>query len=345
MELKLHHPRAIRRDVRIFVTGATGFLGGRLAKRLRAAGHEVNALVRDPARARGLAGEGVDLHRGDVTDAPSVRSAMSGCDALFHMAAIYKVGVRDPGPMERTNVGGTRVVLEAMRDLGLQKGVYTSTLAVFSDTRGKVPDETYRFVGKHVSAYDRTKWEAHYQVARPMAEAGLPLVTVMPGVVYGPGDTSQLRPVVVQQLKGKLRAVPKLAGACFAHVDDIAEGHMLALDKGRAGEDYIIAGAPRRFVEFFEVAARMAGVPAPRIHPGRGTVRFLAALAALREKFGEVPPERTAEYLRVNSGLTYYGDNAKARGEWGYAPRTIEEGLPETVEHEMRLLGMSPPPA
>jgi nucleoside-diphosphate-sugar epimerase len=314
-----------------------------MAGRLRAAGHEVVALVRDPARASSLEADGIVLAGGDINDGASVRAAMEGCDALVHMAAIYKVGVRDPSQMERANVGGTRTVLEAMRDLGLTRGVYTSTLAVFSDTRGRVPDESYRFTGRHLSSYDRTKAQAHYEVARPMAEAGLPLVTVMPGVVYGPGDTSQLRPALVQYLQGELRALPKRQGVCWGFIDDTVEGHLLALLKGRPGQEYIIAGPPHRFVEAFDTASRITGVPAPRLQVGRGTIRFLAALAALRERFGEVPPERTAEYLRVNSGVTYYGDNAKARRELGFAPRPIEEGLRTTLEHEMRLLGMEPP--
>ncbi|HEX9709682.1 MAG TPA: NAD-dependent epimerase/dehydratase family protein, partial [Candidatus Thermoplasmatota archaeon] len=300
------------------------------------------AVVRDPDRAAGLAAIGVSLARGDVTDRESMRAPMAGCDALFHLAAVYKVGVRDPAEMERVNVEGTRNVLELMQELGVAKGVYTSTLAVFSDTRGKVPDEAYRFTGRHLSHYDRTKWVAHYEVAHPMVRRGLPLTVVMPGVVYGPGDTSQLRPVLVQYLQGKLRAAPKHAGVCWGFIDDIIEGHVLALAKGRPGDDYIIAGPPHRFVEAFEVASRITGVRPPRLNPGRGTMRLLAALAGLREKFGEVPPERTAEYLRVNQGVTYYGDNAKARREWGYAPRPLEEGLRATLEHEMRILGMEP---
>src|SRR5579884_4023999 len=123
---------------------------------------------------------------------------MAGADGVFHIAGWYKIGTRDKSEGERINVLGTRNVLEVMRELGIPKGVYTSTLAVFSDTRGRLVDETYQYTGKHLSEYDRTKWVAHYEVAEPMIARGLPLVIVQPGLVYGPGDTSGVRTTFVQ---------------------------------------------------------------------------------------------------------------------------------------------------
>jgi nucleoside-diphosphate-sugar epimerase len=173
------------------VTGATGFIGGRVARQLLAAGHEVIALARTPSKAQELVALGVQVHAGDITDKESLRTPMTGVDGVFHIAAWYKVGTREKSQAETINVGGTRNVLQMMQELGIPKGVYTSTLTVFSDTRGQMVDESYTYTGtSFLSEYDRTKWKAHYEVALPMMQAGLPLVIVQPGLVYGPGDTS-----------------------------------------------------------------------------------------------------------------------------------------------------------
>ncbi len=162
--------------MKYFVTGATGFVGGQVARQLAADGHQVIALVRNSANAKDLADLGVTLAKGDVTDKASMRAPMMGVDGVFHIAGWYKIGVRDKSDGQKINVDGTRNVLELMKELGIPKGVYTSTVAVFSDTHGQIPDETYRYDGPHLSEYDRTKWLAHYEVADPMIKAGLPLV-------------------------------------------------------------------------------------------------------------------------------------------------------------------------
>jgi nucleoside-diphosphate-sugar epimerase len=129
------------------VTGATGFIGGRVARQLLAAGHEVIALARTPSKAQELVALGVQVHAGDITDKESLRTPMTGVDGVFHIAAWYKVGTREKSQAETINVGGTRNVLQMMQELGIPKGVYTSTLTVFSDTRGQMVDESYTYVG------------------------------------------------------------------------------------------------------------------------------------------------------------------------------------------------------
>jgi len=258
-----------------------------------------------------------------------MRPAMAGCDGVFHIAGWYKIGARDRAPGQRINVDGTRNVLELMEELGIPRGVYTSTLAVFGDTRGTIANESYRMNGPWLTEYDRTKWVAHYEVADPMMRRGLPLTIVLPGVTYGPGDTSEIRPAFVRYLGRKLRALPRGTSYCWAHVDDIAGAHLLAMERGRPGETYIVAGEPRPLIEVFELAERLTGIPAPRIHASPG---FLKAVAFLTR----------SERLRAAAGVTYLGTNAKARRELGYAPRSLEVGLRETLDHEMRLLGMAP---
>src|SRR5256712_10948718 len=196
---------------------------------------------------------------------------MAGVDGVFHIAGWYKIGSKDPSEGERINVAGTRNVLSAMKELRVPKGVYTSTLAVFSDTHGQLVDETYRHRSPWLTEYDRTKWIAHYEIAEPMIRAGLPLVVVQPGVNYGPGDTSEIRPTFVRYLQGKLRAIPKRTAYCWAHVEETARDHVLAKERGRAGDTYILAGSPHPLVLVVDLATVLPQLPTPRLraHTGR----------------------------------------------------------------------------
>jgi nucleoside-diphosphate-sugar epimerase len=321
-----------------FVTGATGFIGGEIVKQLIGRGHKVVALVRSPERAGMLKALGVEMHAGDITDRETLKAPMTGVDGVFHVAAWYKVGVKEP-LADQINVDGTRNVLKTMRTLEIPRGVYTSTVAVFSDTRGAVTDETHRYEGNHLSEYDRTKWIAHYRVALPYIEKGLPLSIVMPGLVYGPGDTSGMHTALVDLLRGRLPFTPAKTAFCWSHVEDTARGHILAMEKGKPGETYIITGPRHTFEYAFDLAASIAKVRAPLLHPGPHTMRGLAAAMSAAGRFVTLPPAWTPEALRVVAGTTYFGSNEKAVRELGFAPRPLEEGLAQTLEHELRLLG------
>ena len=322
--------------MKYFVTGATGFVGGVLARQLRAARHEVHASVRNLEKAKDLQTLGVKLFKGDVTDKESMREAMTGVDGVYHVAAWYKVGVHDKSDGERVNIRGTRNVLELMKELGIHKGVYTSTLGVNSNTRGKLVDETYRFTGKHITEYDRTKAAAH-DIAKEFIADGLPLVIVMPGGIYGPGDTSVIRKSIIEFLHGRLPVLPTQMAVCWAHVDDTVHGHILAMEKGKPGETYIIAGEPRTIVDAFKLASHITGKRTPMIAP----YQMMKVLSVLVTPFDSFLPETyTSEGLRALAGATYWGDNSKARRELGFNPRPFREGWEETLRHEMKLLGM-----
>ena len=328
--------------MRYFVTGATGFIGGRLARKLVEMGYQVVTIARTPEKAGDLVALGVEVHKGDLTDKESMRAPMTGADGVYHVAAWYKLGERDTSMAQAINVDGTRNVLELMRDLGVPKGVYTSTLAINSDTHGQVVDENYHFEGKHLSEYDRTKWEAHYRVAVPMMQQGLPLVIVMPGLVYGEGDTSSLRQMFIQYLQRKLPLLPQKTALAWAHVDDIVQGHLLAMEKGKPGETYIIAGPVHTFIEAYKLAERVTGVPAPVVKASPTMVKIMAGFMGAVGKIFPVPETMAGETLRAMAGTTYIGSNAKAKRELGYNPRPLEEGLPEVLLHEMELLGIKP---
>ena len=322
--------------MKYFVTGATGFVGNVLVKQLRASGHEVHASVRNPEKANALAALDVKLFKGDVTDKESMRTAMQGVDGVYHVAGWYKIGTRDKSDGERVNIQGTRNVLELMQELKIPKGVYTSTCAINSDTKGKVVDETYHFKGRHLSEYDRTKAVAH-DIANEFIAKGLPLVIVMPGMIYGPGDTSTLRDNIIGFLKGQLPMLPADAGNCWAHVEDIVQGHILAMEKGRVGESYIITGERQTFAEAFKLASQITGKRMPMIAPAW----IFSVLSVLVRPFDKLlPPTYTSEGLRVIAGVTYMGDCSKAKRELGYNPRPFNEGWGKTLRHEMDLLGI-----
>jgi nucleoside-diphosphate-sugar epimerase len=321
--------------MRYFVTGATGFIGAALVRQLRAQGHDVVALVRSPQRAARLEGLGATLCQGDVTDRASLERAMAGVDGVFHVAGWYKLD-GDRRTAHRVNVVGTRNVLETMRDMRVPRGVYTSTLAVHSDTRGRLVDETYRFKGTHLTEYDDTKWRAHYEVALPMIRAGLPLVLVQPGLVYGPGDQSPIHDMFVRFLAGKLPLVPTRTAYCWAHIDDIACGHRLAMERGAAGEAYHLPGPAHTLTEVFQIATRLTGLPPPRAVPP-GLLRVVAAFLASLDGVVSLPATIHPESLRAAAGVTYLGDGRKAERDLGFAPRPLEAGLRETLAALARL--------
>lgn len=328
---------------RYLVTGATGFIGAEIAKQLRTRGHQVAAFVRTPAKASLLAKLGCVLHVGDITDPGAVRAAMAGVDGVFHVAGWYKTG--QPGMRElamRVNVEGTRHVLDAMRALGIRRGVYTSSIAVFSDTRGQVVDEGYRHDGPHLTVYDESKWRAHYEVALPAMAAGLPLVVVQPGAVYGPGDTSALRLIFLEHLRRRLPIVPARTAFCWGHVDDTAHVHIEAMERGRPGECYIIAGPVHTIRDALRIASRYSGRAAPIGSLPVGVVRGAAAVMSMVERVTPVPLRLSGETLRILAGTTYLGSSDKARRELGFAPRSLDEGLRQLIEHEMRMLGLPP---
>jgi nucleoside-diphosphate-sugar epimerase len=321
-----------------FVTGATGFIGGELVKQLIGRGHKVVALVRSPQRAAMLKALGVEMHAGDITDRETLKAPMAGVDGVFHIAAWYKVGVKEP-LADQINVDGTRNVLQTMKALEIPRGVYTSTVAVFSDTKGAVPDEAYRYEGPHLSHYDRTKWIAHYRVALPKMEEGLPLTIVMPGLVYGPGDASGIRTALVDLLRGRLPMTPARTAFCWSHVEDTARAHIQAMEKGTPGETYIVAGPRYTMESAFDLAARIGKVRAPMLHPGPHAMRALSGIMKGVGRFLKLPPGLQPEALRVLAGTTYFGASDKAVRELGFTARPLEEGLAQTLEHELRLLG------
>jgi nucleoside-diphosphate-sugar epimerase len=321
--------------MRYFVTGATGFVGGEVARQLVEAGHQVTALARTASRAERLARMGVTVCPGDVAHKESMRESMAGADGVFHVAGWYRIGARDRQAGEQVNVAGTRNVLELMKELEIPKGVYTSSVVVNSDTRGGIVDESHYYSGPWLNEYERTKWRAHHQVALPMIVAGLPLVIVQPGAVYGPGDTGPLQPVFSGYLQRKLHVLPQGAAYCWVHVEDAARGHILAMERGKPGESYLLTGPCHTLIEAVAMAEMITGIPAPRRHVPPWAMRLLAVLAGSVERVIPLPETYSAESLRTSAGATYLASSEKARRELGFTARSLEEGLRDSLRYEM----------
>ena len=316
------------------MTGASGFIGGRLAARLLDRGDQVVALVRSPARAAHLRELGCTLVEGDLESEGALREGLDGCDSAFHSAAIYEVGVTEErcAELRRTNVLGTERFLDAAIDAGVKRIVYVSTNNVFGDTGGREVDESYErsAAGGFLSCYDETKYLAHVAAMERIAR-GAPIVIVQPGGVYGPGDHSQLGAQIAQAMKGSLGFVsfPDL-GMNMVHVDDVASGILLAHDRGRVGESYILGGEAVRMRRLVEIAARVAGRKAPRMSMPTPLIRMAAPLGGLLARMGLPPNLREA--IQASDGVTYWGVDGKARREIGYSPRDLETGLRQTWE-------------
>jgi len=326
--------------VKVFVTGGTGFIGGEVVRQLRARGEEVVCLVRSPEKAKGLEAAGCVLVAGDLGDGAALGAAMEGCDAVVHAAAMYEVGIpaKQRPAMWEANVAGTERVMRAALEAKVPRIVYVSTVGVFGNTHRQVVDEGYENPGTDfTSYYEETKLEAHRIVKRMIAEQGLPAIVVQPGGVYGPGDTSQVADLLQEFFAGKLPLMPfPQLGICMSHVEDIAGGILLALDKGTLGETYVISGPVTTMREAIETVAKVSGRKAPKRDLPTGLMKAMIPIGPLVGKLMGQPPN-LRELISSADGVTFWASYEKAARELGYAPRGLEEGLRQTLEADARF--------
>jgi dihydroflavonol-4-reductase len=322
--------------MRAFVTGGTGFIGGHLVRKLRERGHDVVALVRSPEKAIDLEKQGATLLEGDLGDVEAIRRGVEGSDAVFHGAAIYKVGIPESEreQMYEANVRGTERVLDAAIEAAVPRIVYVSTVNVFGNTGGEVVDETYeRPVGENgfLSYYDETKYESHQVALDRVRRRDAPIVIVQPGGVYGPGDHSEIGNVIDQARTGKLKLLPfGSTGFNLVHVEDVAEGTILAHDRGEPGESYVLGGEISTMRAMVEKVAQIVGRKPPKRDLPTGVIKAVAPAGPLVGKLMGFPPN-FKELISVSDGVTYWAKDDKARERLGYAPRDLETGLRQTL--------------
>jgi nucleoside-diphosphate-sugar epimerase len=257
---------------------------------------------------------------------------MVGANAVFHLAAVYAIGIpaSERAAMHEINVGGTENVLDASRDAAVARAVYVSTVNAFGNTGGNVVDETYeRTDDDFVSEYDRTKWLAHVAAQERIAR-GDPIVIVQPGVIYGPGDRSQIGAQLQRAARGRLLFVsfPDL-GFNAVHVDDVVTGILLAHDRGHVGESYVLGGELTTMREAVAAAAVAGGRRPPRFAVPTGLIRLLVPLGPRVARSLAGAPN-LAEVISASDAVTYWARDDKARRELGYDPRPLAVGLADT---------------
>jgi dihydroflavonol-4-reductase len=313
------------------VTGATGFLGSHLVRQLLERGDRVRVLVRPGSPLRGLDGLDVQCARGDLRDASSVRYALRGVRRVFHVAADYRLSASDPAEVYETNVRGTRNILAGI-DAGVERVVYTSTVATIAVPRDHLPDETtHGSLDEMIGHYKRSKLLAERAVLEA-AMRGAPVVIVNPTTPVGPGDwrPTPTGQVIVDFLCRRLPAYVQ-TGLNVVPVEDVARGHLLAAERGRIGERYLLGGRNMTFKEVLDALAAISGQPAPRMClPWRAAVAIGYAdqlVARVRGREPRIPLEgvRMARHrMWVNC--------AKAERELGFQPGSVEAALERAVQ-------------
>ena len=321
--------------MKTLVTGATGFIGSAVVRRLLARGVEVRCYVEPGAKRDNLAGLDVEILDGDVNDRARLDEALRGVDTLYHLAAIYALWLREPAKMYEVNVEGSKSVLWAAYKAGLQRVVYTSSIAAVGRRADGVPaDETTEFGPidwEEGNGYIRSKWLSERDALR-FAREGLPLVVVNPGFPFGARDIAPTPTggYILAALKGQVPGVTD-AGFCAIDVDDCAEGHVLAAERGRVGERYILANHNISYGDFFAMVGRVGGVKVPTrklpIWVARGYAWGTERVAAARKK----RPLTTYKAMLQASRHLYF-DNAKARRELGLPSTPLEVSIERAVK-------------
>jgi farnesol dehydrogenase len=319
--------------VKVLLTGATGFLGRCVARHLAAHGHALRVLARATSRTQGLP-EGSETAIGDVTDAASFARAAEGCAAIVHVAALVKVWVPDPERFEATNLGGLKNALAAARAAGARL-VYTSSFIALGPSGAGELDASRSHPGPPFrNPYERTKALAD-AAAREAAAGGADVVILYPGVVYGPGDMTEGNIVVrmiTDHLAGRL---PGLVGPgdrrwSYAFVEDVAEGHALALEKGKPGDRFVLGGENATLERLFELLEELAGARPPRLRIPYGVASAVGRAQWLWAELTGHPPQLTHGEVFVFRE-EWACDSSRAMRELGYEWRPLAEGLRATL--------------
>ena len=330
----------------VLVTGATGFVGSAVARVLSDAGYTLRLLVRRGSDRRNIAGlADAELVEADLADPASLVPALAGCRTVFHVAADYRLWVPDPAAMRRANVDGTVALLRLAREAGVERAVYCSSVAALGvHTDGRVADEnTPVDPALIIGAYKRSKHEAEQAVLALARDMRFPVVVVNPSTPVGPRDVKPTPTGVMirDAASGRMPAYVE-SGLNIVHVDDVARGHLLALERGTPGERYILGGEDMTLGDLFRLTADLAGVRPPLLKLPRQSLYPVALVAeALARQFGTTP-RLTRETLAMSRKKMFFS-SAKARAELGYAPRPARDAVRDAIAW-FRAEGMVPQP-
>ena len=319
--------------MKALVTGATGFVGAAVARALIREGWEVVALARKASDRRNVQDLKLQVVEGDLANRPSLDHALSGCQALFHVAADYRLGAFDPQQLYQTNVEGTRNILEASTQAGLTRVVYTSSVATVGIPADGSPgnEETPVGLADMIGHYKRSKFLAE-QLVRQAAQAGAPVVIVNPSTPIGPGDVkpTPTGQIVLDAAAGRTPAYVD-TGLNIVHVDDVAAGHLLAYHHGRPGERYILGGEDMTLREILFEIARIVGRNPPRVRLPTAVVIPIAYIAEGIARITRRPGRVTVEAVRMSRKRMFFSSE-KARRELGYQWRPPGQALREAID-------------
>jgi dihydroflavonol-4-reductase len=320
--------------MRIFMTGATGFVGGALAHRLLESGHQIKALVRPGADLRQVAELPIQQVIGNLGNIEVLLHGMEGCEWVFHVAALYSFWGHTWQEFNQSNVQGTRNVMEAARQTGVQRVVYTSSIAALGLNKDRSPatETTPVSLKDMIGSYKRSKYLAE-RVAVQFAGEGLPVVIVNPSAPVGVGDFKPTRTgqMIVDFLKGRMFGYVD-TGLNIVDVDDVANGHLLAAESGRVGERYILGGENMTLKQLLDTLADISGLPQVRLHIAHSVALAWAYLdTGLAHICPRHTPTATPETVLLSRRYEYY-ESSKAKKELGYSPKPAYQALSKAVD-------------
>jgi dihydroflavonol-4-reductase len=319
-------------DTLTLLTGGTGFVGSAVARALLARGHRVRALVRKGSDRANLAGLEVELVEGDLTDPASLTRAVAGCQHVMHVAADYRIWVPDPEAMLRANVDGTVALLRAAKAAGVGRMVYCSSVAALGLTGTATPADEATPVSEDriVGIYKKSKFRAEQAVLALVRDEAMDVVIVNPAAPIGPRDIKPTPTgrMIADAASGKMPAYVE-TGLNVVHVDDVAAGHLLALERGRAGERYILGAENLTLLALLELVDAVTGTPRRHIRLPREALWPVAMVFEGLARFG-VEPLVTRDHLRM-AAKTMFFSNAKAVRELGFTPRPARDAVADAV--------------
>ena len=320
------------KDGLVLLTGASGFVGSAVARALKTAGLPVRTLVRPSSPREHLAGLGLEFVPGDLRDPASLRAAFPGVRYLFHVAADYRLWARDPSDLARTNVEGTRALMQEAMRAGVERVVYTSSVATLrASPDGVSADETMPLSeAEAIGVYKRSKAAAERAVEAMVAQ-GLPAVIVNPSTPIGPRDVKPTPTgrIILEAAAGRMPAFVD-TGLNMVHVDDVAAGHLLAFERGRIGERYILGGQNASLAEILSVVAQEVGRKPPKIKIPRGALVPFAYVTEAIASFTGKEPMLTRNGLKMSKNKMFFA-SAKAERELGYRARPYAEGVRDAI--------------